>query len=139
MDDCTIAITRAGSRDLLSAALPFTRHFGQQVGFQTNSDKTQVWSCEDHTPTDFVLEHLGIKYNPANVNSLITPKDPLKFEMAIQGLSHCPGNIDVRSKLVMAFIRSLQDWASPLFTPGTRQDAKALFRAVTRAKATWWC
>ena len=38
MDDRTIAITRAGSRDLLSAALSFTRHFDQQVGFQINSD-----------------------------------------------------------------------------------------------------
>ena len=45
----------------------------------------------------------------------------------------------MRSKLATAFIQPLQDWASPLITPGTTAEAKQLFRAITRCTSTWWC
>lgn len=80
MDGRMIATTQTGRKDLLGAALSFTRHFDQQVGFQMSSGKAQVWSCEDHAPSDFILEHSGHKFNPADVNSCITRRDLLKFQ-----------------------------------------------------------
>ena len=139
MDDRTIAVIQGGSKCLLQAALTFTRKFDQQVGFQINQEKTQVRSHDDPTTNGCVLEHLGIKYNPAEQNSPITPKDPTKVENAVARLAQCPGTIDVRGKLATAFIRPLQNWATPLFSSGSDKDAKALFRAIVHPKATWWC
>ena len=138
MDDRTIAVLKGGNRSLLNAAIQLTQSFDQKVGFQINSEKTQNWS-KDFSDANLHMEHLGIKYQPSNCKSPVFPRDPLKKQEAVVRLSRCPGSIDVRSKLATAFIQPLQDWASPLIAPGTKAEAKQLFRAITHCTSTWWC
>ena len=85
------------------------------------------------------MEHVGLKSNPDKSSSPVEARDSQKLEMCVQRLSRCPGSISTRGRLATAFIKPLQDWASPLISPGSMQAARELFSAITNASSKWWC
>ena len=85
------------------------------------------------------MEHLGLKHNLADPRGPILPRDAVKREDVVGRLFTCPGTIQVRSKLATAFVRPLEDWASPFMSPGSQDQVKSLFRAITHASTKWWC
>ena len=137
MDDRTIGVLKRGNRALLQAALQYTTTFDQKVGFEMNRDKTQIFLEGSPEPT--TMEHLGLRHNPAQVEAPITSRDPFKRKEVVDRLNLCPGTIQVRSKLATAFVRPLEDWASPFMAPAASQETKSLFRAISHASTNWWC
>ena len=137
MDDRSIGVLRQGSRALLQAALQYTTTFDQQVGFEINEKKTQIYFEGSQEPS--IMEHLGLRHDPARLDAPVTSREPNKRKEVVDRLRLCPGTIQVRSRLTTAFVRPLDDWASPFMAPGTSEDAKALFRAISHASTTWWC
>ena len=137
MDDRTIGILQQGSRELLRRGFQFTQNFDRKVGFEINPDKTQIYF---HGSRDLItMEHLGLKHNLADPHGPILPRDAVKREDVVDRLFTCPGTIQVRSKLATAFVRPLEDWASPFMSPGSQDQVKSLFRAITHATTKWWC
>ena len=137
MDDRTIGILQQGSRELLRRGLQFAQNFDRKVGFEINPDKTLIYY---HGSRDLTtMEHLGLKHNLADPHGPILPRDAVKRDDVVDRLFTCPGTIQVRSKLATAFVRPLADWASPFMSPGSQDQVKSLFRAITHATTKWWC
>ena len=139
MDDRTIGVSTFGNNHHLQAALDYTNNFDNAVGFEVNPDKTQIWSISNPQDSQKEMEHLGLKYNPNKSTSPVEARDSQKLDLCVQKLSRCPGSISTRGRLATAFIKPLQDWASPLMSPGSLQAARELFRAITNASSSWWC
>ena len=54
-------------------------------------------------------------------------------------MAHLHQNNSKNALTTTAFVRPLQDWASPLMAPAASQETKSLFRAISHASTTWWC
>ena len=139
MDDRTIGVSALGNKLNLQAALDCVENFDNAVRFEVNPGRTQIWSVSDPQDSQIKMESLGLKYNPAKNTSPVEARDSQKLEMCVQRFSCCPGSISTRGRLATAFVKPLQDWASPLMTPGSLQAAREPFRAIANASATWWC
>ena len=136
MDNRTIAVVRQGAKNHLESALEATKDFDKKVGFQINTEKTQIWIKNESTGP---IEHLGLTFDPARPGAPLGVQDPTKKEKAVARLHRCPGSCDVRAKFTTAFVRPLFDWASPLLPPGTIQEATNLFQAIAHSTVSWWC
>lgn len=137
MDDRTI---KADSQQSLNNAIQKTEHFDEQIGFQNNNDKKQVFDADAHYEAALVMEHLGLRWHPTAPENLTAVRDEgARVTELTEQLRRCPGNIEMRCRLACGFYRPALDWASPLLPPGTDKQAKELFRALTHCRATWWC
>ncbi|CAE7804221.1 GAPC1 [Symbiodinium sp. CCMP2592] len=129
--------------DLEAASSPRFKRFLDSLSF-LEASRLAIYRCgalrsRTRRYKGFPLEHLGLRHDPGRPHQLTHVRDPDKAPDAIARLGNCPGGIPMRCRLATAFINPLFDWASPLLPPGSAEDVSRLFRALTNAKATWWC
>jgi hypothetical protein len=86
------------------------------------------------------IEHLGLRLHPGDHTvPIVSRHDWPRVLDTIDRLGHCPGGMAMRTTLAAAYIRPLLDWAAPFQLSPPPFITKALYKAISGTRCTWWC
>ena len=133
MDDRSVV---ANAAEQLEADLEATNKFDAETGALENAGKPQVW----HRGEKKRIEHIGITAVPDDPAAEILPAASWeKLEKCLKHVREVPGLRNTRRRLTMGYARPLWTWCAPVFSLPPEKLAKQVFRAVVKARCSWWC
>ena len=133
MDDRSVV---ANAAEQLEADLEATNKFDAETGALENASQRQVW----HRGEKKRIEHIGITAVPDDPEAVILPAAGWeKLEKCLKHVREVPGLRSTRRRLTMGYARPLWTWCAPVFSPLPEKLAKQVFRAVVKARCSWWC
>ena len=135
MDDRSLL--DSGDRNSLEPALRLTEWHDHTLGLQEHLGKRQQWAI-DGSYAARAVEHLGLTATPGVDVLPSTRAGPDDLKALASQLQYLPGAMEMKERLLAAFILPKISWAAPLIPAVEFSIVRSCFRAI-RGHVTWWC